>query len=272
MAGHARRVDLDAHGTARATHGDHLARAGNPFQLGLDAVRHALQVIGASLGVAAEECERDDGHVVDALGFDDRIEHAQASRQPVGIGVDRVVQPHQRFGARHAHLELHGDDRHAWPRHRHHVLDAGDLRQHLLGRCGHHLLDITHRRPGKRDQHIGHGHVDLRLFLARRHQHREDAQQQRHQRQQWRDLRRLEVGRDATRDTERAFRGHAQSARAAACGSSATRSPADTPDSTSTLLPCARPSRTWRSTGAPCASSTYTPVSSARRSTAEAGT
>jgi hypothetical protein len=40
--------------------------------------------------------------------------------------------------------------------------------------------------------HVGHGHVDLRLFLARRDQHGKQAQQQRHQRQQRRDLRALE--------------------------------------------------------------------------------
>ena len=47
------------------------------------------------------------------LGLMIGAQHAQAGRQPVGVGIDGVVQPHQRLGARHADLVLHGDDRHA---------------------------------------------------------------------------------------------------------------------------------------------------------------
>ena len=71
------------------------------FRSALDAVRDAFQVVGADRGVLAEKRERNDRHVVDALGLDQRAQDAQAPGQPVGIGVDRVVQPHQRLGARH---------------------------------------------------------------------------------------------------------------------------------------------------------------------------
>ena len=52
----------------------HLARAGHALQVGLDAVRHALQVEGAGRPASsAEQRQRDDRHVVDALGLDDRV-------------------------------------------------------------------------------------------------------------------------------------------------------------------------------------------------------
>ena len=196
-ARHAPRVQFDQHGAAGAAQGLHFARAGNALDVGLDAVRHALQVIGAGRCILAVERQRDNGHVVDAFGLDDRLHHAQAFRQPVGVVLDGVVQPHQRLGARHAHLELHRQHRHAGTRHRHHMLHAGNLRQHLFARCGHHLLDIAHRGARKRHQHIGHGDVNLRLFLPRRDQHRKNAQQQRDERQQRGDLCALEEGGDA---------------------------------------------------------------------------
>ena len=64
------------------------------------------------------------------------------------------------------------------------MLGAGDLREHLLGRNGHHLFHVAHAGAGERNQHVGHGDVDLRLFLARRHQHGKRAEQKGHQRQQ----------------------------------------------------------------------------------------
>ena len=201
-AGHQRRVDLRTHRAPRPADRRHFARARHALQVGLDAVRHALEREGADIRVAAEQRQRDDRHVVDALGLDDRVEHAQAARQPVGIRVHRVVQPHQRLGARHADLELHRDHCQPRLRHRHHVLDAGHLRQHLFGRRGHHLFHVAHRCARKRDQHVGHRDVDLRLFLARCREQREQTQQQRHQRQQRRDLRRLEVRGDASGDAE----------------------------------------------------------------------
>jgi hypothetical protein len=166
-------------------------------------VGHPLQVERAGAGVGAEERERDDGHVVDALGLDDRLEHTQPLGQPVGMGVHGVVQAHQRLDAWHADLVLDRQHRQPRPRDRHHVLDAGDLGQHLLGRAGDHLFDIADAGPGKGDQHVGHGHVDLRLFLARRHEHCEEAEQQGDQGQQRRDLRGLEERCDAAGGAER---------------------------------------------------------------------
>ena len=157
---------------------------------------NALEVEGADRGVPAEQRERHDGHVIDALGLDQRIEDTQALGQPIGIGIDRVVEAHQGLGAGYSHLVLHGQDGEARPGDRHHVLDAGDLRQHLFRRRSHHLFHVPRRCAGKWNQHVRHRHVDLRLFLAWRHEDREDAQEKRGDRQQRRDLRRLEIGSD----------------------------------------------------------------------------
>ena len=214
-AGHSRRIDLDDHGASGSADRIDLARTGDPLEIGLDAVGNPLQVEGADRGVLAEQRERHDGHVVDALGLDQRAQDAQALGQPIGIGIDRVVEPHQRLGARYAHLVLHGQDGEAGPRDRHHVLDAGDLRQHLLGRRGDHLFHVPRRCAGERNQHVRHRHVDLRLLLARRDEHGEYAQEKGADRQQRRDLRRLEIGGDATGYAERlahvvAFSAHGQ--------------------------------------------------------------
>ena len=214
-AGHAGRIDLDDHSAAGSANRIHLAGTSDPFEIGLDAVGNPLQVKGADRGVLAEKRERNDGHVIDALGLDQRAQDTQALRQPISIGIDGVVEPHQRLGARYPHLVLHGQYGKARPRDRHYVLDAGDLRQHLLGRRGDHLFHIPCRCAGKWDQHVGHRHVDLWLLLAWRHEHGEHAQEKGADGQQRRDLRRLEIGGDTTGYAERlahivAFSAHGQ--------------------------------------------------------------
>ena len=237
-ARHAARIDLHPHRAARAAQRGHVLGARHALEVGLDAVRDALELISAGIQITAEQRQRDDRHIVDALGLDQRLQHAQPRRQPVAVVAQRVVQAHQRLRARHADLELHRQHRHARARHRHHMLDAGDARQHLLGRNRDHLLDIAHRGARKRHQHIGHGDVDLRLLLARRHQHGKDAQQQRDQRQQRGDLRALEQRGDPARRAQGLDRTHSvpfqRATAAAACGSAATLSPGRRPVRTST--------------------------------------
>jgi len=82
------------------------------------------------------------------------------------------------------------------------VFDPVHARQHLLGRARDQILDILGRGAWEGDQHVGHGHVDLRLLLARRDENGEDAEQEGDQRQQRRHPRFLEGGGDAAGDTE----------------------------------------------------------------------
>ena len=191
-------VEQHPHHAAGAAQRGHFARARNPLQLGFHGVRHALQFIGAALAVFGPERERNDRHIVNALGLDQRLTHIQFTRQPVAVGVDGVIQPHQRFGARNADLELRRDDGHAWLGHRIHMVQALNLRDHLLGRRGHQHFHIPGRRARKRNQHVGHGDVDLRLFLARRHQNGKQAEQHRHQCDQRGELRMQKEFREAT--------------------------------------------------------------------------
>ena len=198
---HAHRVNAHHHGTAGAANGLHLARAGHALELGFDAVCHAFEFERVRVRALAEQRQTDDGYVVDALGLDDGLHHAQAARQPVGVGAQGIVQTHQRFSARHADLELHRHDGQTRTRHRHHVLGARHLREHLLGRYRHHLLHIGHGSAGEGDQHIGHRDIDLWLFFTRCHQHGKAAQQQGQQGQQRRDVRTLEGRCDAARNS-----------------------------------------------------------------------
>ena len=194
---HALRVDLHQHRAARAANSDHIAGAGHALDVGLDAVRHALQIKSAHVCVFAVQGEGHNGHIVDALGLDQRLRQPQVARQPVRVFADRVVQLDQRLGARHAHLELHCQDGHAGARDRINMFHASDLGEHLLGRDRHHLLHFAHRRARERRDHVGHGHVDLGLFFAGRHHHGKHTQQKRYQRQQRRDLRTLKHRRNA---------------------------------------------------------------------------
>ena len=174
------------HRALRPANGLHLTGAWHTLQFGLDRVRHTLQIDRRQCLLAPQRhCQH--RHIVNAFGFDNRRECAQITRQPVLIRIQHVIQPHQRLGARHTDLELHRHHGQAGPRHRVGVLNARNLAQHLFRRARHHVLHIDTAGPRKRDQHIGHGHIDLWLFFTRGHQYCEDAQQQRHQGQQWRD-------------------------------------------------------------------------------------
>ena len=127
------------------------------------------------------------------------------------------------------------------------------------------------------DQHIGHGHVDLRLFLARGDGPTAKMPSSSATRASSGVICAcLEEGArcgptaaqtdggcgvSACSESDMVVslcRGQraAGSARAAACGSVTTRSPGIRPDSTSSVPAVLRPSRTWRSRGWPAASST----------------
>ena len=208
------------------------------------------------------------GDVVDPLRLDQRLADVERLRQPVAVGVDRVVKPDQRFGARNSHLEFRGDDRDARLRHRIDVLEALDLRDHLLRGGGDQRFDVPRRCPRKRHDHVGHGHVDLRLLLARRDGDRERTEQERNERDERRQPRRQKESREAAGNAQRRLC-RIRDARhrydrasppllasmPARTGSCATRSPAPNPASTSTNpLPAVSPSRTCRSCARPFAS------------------
>ena len=109
---HALRVHLHQHRPAGATQGLHVAGAGHALDVGLHAVRHALKFISTGVRAAAVQGEGDDGYIVNALGLDQWLHHAQTFGQPVAVAAHGVVQAHQGFVVRHADLELHRQHRH----------------------------------------------------------------------------------------------------------------------------------------------------------------
>ncbi len=165
---HAVRVHQHPHRAAGAAEGGDFAGAGDAFQLDFRGVRHLLQLVGTACLVARPQGDGDDGDVVDAERLDDGFADAEFGRHPVAVGLDGVVQPHQRLRPVLAHQVLHGQHGHAGFGHRIDVLDAGDLRQHLLGRGSDQRFHVPRRGAGEGDEDVGHGHVDLWLFLARR--------------------------------------------------------------------------------------------------------
>ena len=81
-------------------------------------------LVGATRGVLSPEGQRNDGHIVDALGLHERLQDADIRRPPVLVRIDGVVETDNRFGARLAHLELHAEHGHARARHLRDVLYA----------------------------------------------------------------------------------------------------------------------------------------------------
>ena len=113
---------------------------------------------------------------------------AEIARDEILVLIDLVVQAHNGGLPRHANLEFHGDDRHARPADRVDVLDVLDLGQLLFEGERDEILDVVDVGSRERHEHVRHRHVDLRLLLAWRDQHGEQAEQQRQQRQdrrQW---------------------------------------------------------------------------------------
>jgi hypothetical protein len=106
------------------------------------------------------------------------------------------------YGARLANLELHGKHAHAGPRYGVDVLDPVDLREHLFHGQRDEILHFGRACAGKSDEHVGEGDIDLRLFLARRHDDCEHAEQHRRKREQWRQGIVLEPGGETARDAE----------------------------------------------------------------------
>ena len=106
-----RRVEPHLDHAAGSADGRDLAGAGHALQLRLDGVRDALEVERAARRVLRVQRQRDDRHVVDALGLDQRLADAEFRRQPVAVRQDRVVQPDDGVVARHADLVLDRDQR-----------------------------------------------------------------------------------------------------------------------------------------------------------------
>jgi hypothetical protein len=128
------RLEQHADRASRSADRGHLARARHALELRFQRVGDAFDLEGATFVIVGPQRERDDRHVVDALGLHERLAHAELLGEPIPVRVDRVLEAHQGFGARHADLELRGHHGQARLRDREDVLEPMDLTDHLLGR------------------------------------------------------------------------------------------------------------------------------------------
>jgi hypothetical protein len=154
-----------------------VSRAGDALQFGLDAAGDPFQVARGFVRGVQRQC--DDGDVVDAAWPDFGRLDAEPRRHPCGrFRPQRVVQAHQRLGARDADLELDGQYGLSGHGHGCDVLGAFHPGQDAFSGRGDDALDVAGRgsRPCHHDR--GHGDVDLGLFLAGRDREREQSGQQ----------------------------------------------------------------------------------------------
>ena len=170
--------------------------------MGLKPSGELLKGEPVKLRIFAAQHQRNHWDVVDSLGLDDRWQHTEPAGEPVRVRRDHIVKANQGLDSRNAHLELNSNHREASLRHRHHVLNARDLGQHLLGRHRDHLFHIFGRRARKGNDDVGHGHIDLRLFFPGGDEHREESGKDRHKSEQRCDPRRLEEGSDSAREAK----------------------------------------------------------------------
>ena len=196
------RVERHRDDAIRRADGVHVARARDALEFGFQRVRDFRQLGGAAPRIVGPDRQAHHRHVVDALGLDQRLAHAEALWQPVLVGEHLVVEAHDCRLALHTDGVFDRQHRHARTADRIDVLDALDLRELLFQRRADQLLDLARRRARIRHEDVRHGHVDLRFFLARRHQHRDQAQQQAHERDQRRDRIGLERGGKASRQAQ----------------------------------------------------------------------
>ena len=209
--------------------------------------RYLSELMRAERRIAAPHGQGDDGHVIDALGLDERLSNPDAGRPPVLVRIDGVVEAHDGVITVNSDFVLDGQDRQAGTRDGIDVFDAGNLPQYLFHRRRHEILDLFRACAREGNQNIRERHVDLRLFLARRHEHGEDPHQKRRQCQQRREPILEEESREPAAQAQRLIHlaACAGARRAlAAIGSRAIRSPADKPERISTLSPNRCPGRT----------------------------
>ncbi len=202
----------------------------------------------------------------------------QRSALPYILLASRVMA----FSMVRAHLEAgraHGEAREAGAVD---VLDVLDLPDLLLHGPGDDVLHLGRGRAGQHHHHVDHGHDDLGLLLARRQAQGEQAQQQRGDDQQRRDLRVDEDLREPGRAAPAGLvlRGESVITSSPPCRPrpaarprhTTTVSPPDRPERISMRSPWLRPRRTQRRAAVPSSATVQTPVSWPRSITAAAGT
>ena len=172
------RIQLDANHAG--TPPDHLGavRLWQRLKLDLEFLGDAAQgEVVDGRGSLAPERRDHDRDIVDLDG----LHHPRTDgwRDLVRVRVDLVVDLDEAVFAVFSDPEAYGDDGASRERHGVDVLDPVDLREKLLDPGRHLALDLVDGQSRSRDVDVRHGHDDLRLLLARSHDERDQAGQDR---------------------------------------------------------------------------------------------
>jgi len=200
-------IELHAHGAAHAADQRGLRDLRDGFDLVVELGGEPAQREVVVRGAVQRECEH--RHVVDGARLDQR--RADAGRDAVEIGLELLVEAHERGLQIGADLETHDGHHAAGAGGRVEVLHAGDFPEQFLHRARGAVFHLQRGGAGHADEYVDHRHLDLRLLLARQHEHREQAEQDRCDDDDGRQLRvdehRAEFAGDALRAIPAVFRG-----------------------------------------------------------------
>jgi hypothetical protein len=136
---------------------------------------------------AAMERQRQHRHIVDGLRLDQRTRRAEGDA--VKIRLQLLVQLDQRLFDVVPHLEANNRHARTIATGRIDILDAGNLPQQLFHRPRDTVLELLHRGPRHRHEHIDHRDLDLGLFFPRQQHRCRDPKQHRCQDDQRRQAR-----------------------------------------------------------------------------------
>ena len=106
-------IEHHVHDVRGAADGVNVTGSGHALQFSFQGMCHFQQFEAAARGIFRPQRGGNDGHIVNALGLHQRWQHAEIGRNPVLVGIDGVVQAHQRNGAVLTDLELDGHHGHA---------------------------------------------------------------------------------------------------------------------------------------------------------------
>ena len=168
-------IDRDAHHPARATAERRLGNLGNGFY-------HVVHLRGETaerevIERRALQRERQNRHIVDRAGFDDRRRHAGGDT--VKIRLQLLVEPHERGLNLRTHPEAHDHQCGRGAGSGIEIFDAGNFPEQFFHRPRDAVFDLPRGGARHPDKNIHHRDLDLRLFFPREHQHGKEPEQHR---------------------------------------------------------------------------------------------
>ena len=125
----------------------------------------------------AVQGEGENGHVINRAGFDQRL--ADPGRDAVEVGLQFLVQSDERGLDVGADDKPHNNHGTAGGGRRVEVFHIGNFPQEFFHGPGDAVFHLGGGRAGHAHEDVDHGHLDLRLLLARKLEHGEQAEEDR---------------------------------------------------------------------------------------------